>query len=52
MFNFFNRKRPILFMVTWKFYDDPMVMTQEATSGGLASLDADPCIEILSVELV
>ena len=52
MISFFNRKRPILFSVQWKFYDEPMVMTQTCTSGGLASLDADPCIEILSVELV
>jgi hypothetical protein len=47
MFNFF-KKTITTYTVTYKF--DGVIYTENATSGGLVSLDSDPYVEIISVE--
>lgn len=48
MFKFFKRNnKPTLYRVIYKWIDSEEILETEATSAGLASLDADPGIEIL-----
>ena len=50
MFNIFRkRKTSDLYQVTYKFAGESESHTITATSASLASLDADWCIEVLSV---
>lgn len=50
MFNFFRkRKTSNLYQVTYKFAGESENHTITATSAGLATLEADWCIEVLSV---
>lgn len=44
-----KQQQTTLYKVTYKFYEEE-VYTTTATSAGLASLDADWCVEILTVE--
>ena len=53
MFNIFKtRKTTDLYMVTYKFIEEDEVFTTTATSAGLASIEADWAIEVLSVAKV
>lgn len=45
-----KQQQTTLYKVTYKFYEGEEVYTTTATSAGLASLDADWCVEILTVE--
>lgn len=42
------KRKSILFSVTFKFIDSEETFTDTATSAGLASLKADPTVEIIS----
>jgi hypothetical protein len=42
------KRKSILFSVTFKFIDSDETYTDTATSAGLASLMADPTVEIIS----
>ena len=48
MFNIF-KKQTTTYNVTYKFIDEDEVFTTTATSAGLASLDAEWCIEVIEV---
>lgn len=52
MFNLFkkNRNTTTLYKVTWKFFEEEKIYETECSSAGLASLNADYLVEILSVE--
>lgn len=52
MFNLFkkNRNTTTLYKVTWKFFEEEEIYETECSSAGLASLNADYLVEILSVE--
>ena len=53
MFNIFKtRKATDLYKVTYKFIEEDEVFTTTATSAGLASIEADWAIEVLSVAKV
>ena len=53
MFNIFKtRKTTDLYKVTYKFIEEDEVFTTTATSAGLASIEADWAIEVLSVAKV
>ena len=52
MFNIFKKQTTTIYKVTYKFIDEDEVLTTTATSAGLASLDADWAIEVLSVAKV
>lgn len=43
------KTKSVLFRVTFKFIDSDELITDTATSGGLASLKADTTVEIVSV---
>lgn len=42
------KRKSTLFSVTFKFIDSDKTYTDTATSAGLASLKADPTVEIIS----
>ena len=48
MFKLFTKKSTT-FTVTYKFFGEDEIYTTTCTSCGLASLEADPCVEIISV---
>lgn len=48
MFNIF-KKKATTYKVTYRFIGDEEIFTDTATSAGLASLDADPLVEILEI---
>lgn len=53
MFNFFKKNRVVRkeLVITWCYTDEPEVIyTERGCSAGLASLDTDPCVVILSVK--
>lgn len=50
MFKLFKKQTTKLYEVTYKFVGEETVYTTTCTSGGLASLDADFGVEILSVK--
>ena len=52
MFNLFKRNRntTTMYKVTWKFFEEEETYETECTSAGLASLNADWMVEILTVE--
>lgn len=52
MFRFFKKARPAEYRVTYRWIDTVEVFEVTGCSAGIASLQADPCIEILSVEKV
>lgn len=52
MFRFFKKSRPVEYRVTYRWIDTVEVLEVTGYSAGIASLQADPCIEILSVEKV
>ena len=43
------KRKSTLFSVTFKFIDSDKTYTDTATSAGLASLMADPTVEIISI---
>lgn len=49
MFKLSTTKKSTTFTVTYKFFEEDEIYTTTCTSCGLASLDADPCVEIISV---
>ena len=50
MFKFFKKNRTPEYKVTWKFIGEDEIYKNLSFSAGLASLDADPMVEILSIE--
>lgn len=52
MFRFFKKSRPVEYRVTYRWIDTTDVFVVTGYSAGIASLQADPCIEILSVKKV
>ena len=50
MFNLFKKQEIKIYEVTYKFIGEETIYTETCTSAGLASLDADFGIEILSVK--
>lgn len=49
MFNIFKKQTTTTYKVTYKFIDEDEVFTTTATSAGLASIEADWCIEVIEV---
>ena len=52
MFRFFKKSRPVEYRITYRWIDSNEVYESYGFSAGIASLETDPCIEILSVEKV
>lgn len=52
MFKFFRKSRPAEYRVVYRWIDSNEVCESFGFSAGIASLEADPYIEILSVEKV
>jgi hypothetical protein len=52
MFGWLTRRRVSEVEVTWKWIGEDEIYVDTATSAGLASMDTDPCIEILSVKKI
>ena len=50
MFKLFKKQQTTLYKVTYKFYEEEQIYDGTFTSASLASLDADHCVEILTVE--
>lgn len=48
MFNIF-KKQTTTYNVTYKFIGEDEIFTTTATSAGLASIEADWCIEVIDV---
>ena len=49
MFNIFKKQTTTTYSVTYKFIEEDEIFTTTATSAGLASLEADWCIEVIEV---
>jgi hypothetical protein len=45
-----KQQQTTLYKVTYKFYEEEQIYEGTFTSASLASLDADYCVEILTVE--
>lgn len=52
MFKLFKKSRPVEYRVTYRWIDSNEIYESYGFSAGIASLEADPYIEILSVEKV
>lgn len=52
MFKFFKKRQPTEYKVKWKFIGDSEIYEGVYFSASLATLDADPCTEIISVKIV
>lgn len=50
MFKLFKKQQTTLYKVAYKFYEEEQIYEGTFTSAALASLDADYCVEILTVE--
>jgi hypothetical protein len=49
MFQFFRKRKPAEYIALCRWIDSADTFTVQGYGAGLASLAADPCIEILSV---
>lgn len=52
MFRFFKKSRPVEYRITYRWIDTTKVFEVTGYSAGIASLQADPCIEIIAIEKV
>lgn len=52
MFKFFKKSRPVEYRVTCRWIDTAEVFEVIGCSAGIASLQADPCVEIIAIEKV
>lgn len=52
MFKFFKKSRPAEYRVTCRWIGTDEVFEVTGYSAGIASLQADPCIEIITIEKV
>lgn len=50
MFKLFRKQQTTLYKVTYKFYEEEQIYEGTFTSAALASLDADRCVEILTID--
>jgi hypothetical protein len=52
MFKFFKSRKPAEFLAVCRWLDSADTFTIRGYGAGLASLESDPCIIILSVERI